>query len=380
MYVKMTTGEEWVYIIISVVVVILVIYLLDPIRFSYPPPCTASHPMREIVYTHGFHTGSSLLFDFNPSIIPHQGGYLVAVRRSNTLLPDISTGILAFLSGLRSYINIVHMDAHFRYMHNKNLDMTCAHIHTQDYSPHIFHTDNHLIPNIHTRDMREHKGFHLLHEQYEDPRICIHEGRIYIVVTRHIWNWTRLLCFPFLMRLDADLTIDKVINISTQGFDMSMMQKNWCPFSHRGRLLLHTDAYPIWRVRTVDVETGKLTTVVEQNSSLSGYTNLRCTSSWVSYRIPHRDSMRNLDMYICALHTKSKKRVYRTLLVGIDSNSLLPVMCSSLLCLHDEHKSIQFASGLLVKGDDLYITMGVNDTSFHIVKIPHFMRMMTALK
>lgn len=284
---------------------------------------------------------------YNPSIIEYKGGYLLAVRASNYVKYSKSKRMsdAALLWGHHSHLYFMIMDARFNVVSCERSDIDW------DTS-----------------------------QEYEDPRITMHDNKIYISIVHVHKGHSRVKSFfPLLLQYDMDLRLQRRINYSKKEFKGILTQKNWCPFpAEKDYLFLHTDAYPVWRVRKVNVHSGEHTIVVEKDVTefFDGreYPLLRCSTSWLSYPTLLKGGR---EVYICALHTKDHD-IYRTLLVAIHKDTLLPISKSKKLCLCPrKHNKIQFTSGLLIKGDDAYITLGVGDYSFDIVRIPDFMTLMS---
>lgn len=395
-------------IIIFILVIAILIWLLSPTYISKSTRCIYPHVPYEVVYRH--YSQNKGLFCFNPSIIAYEDGYLLAIRRSNMVGPDRLTYLMSMFSGFRSGLNMARLDANFNFISDMEVTLPCmgnknpgdddfSHVNIGGSSIHCEggeckrerkckdgscplvpadgrREQGHLYTLIAGKDIDKlRSGFTCQGDRcsaltpsyeckYEDPRICIHNNELYVVMVQVI---PKVSIFPTIFALDNSFNIIRKINISTKSIPRPIIQKNWCPFSHGGELALHTDSYPTWRVRKVNMHSGELSIIVEKDVreffEAKEYPHLRCSTSWV----------RVGDNYICALHTRAEKPIlYRTVLVLMDSMTLMPIKKSRPLCLHDEHKIIQFASGLLVKGEDLYITMGIGDTSFQIVRIPDF--------
>lgn len=333
-----------VLIIVIVLVILAAVYLL-----YFRHRCAETHLSVErnmVIYSYPSPTNSRALAYYNPSIIAIKDDeYLLAIRRSDYVRYNKANNMVDSFHGHHSHLYFLRLD-------------------------HLFQPVGKPVYSTIDWDTSR---------EYEDPRITVHNNKIYISIV-HIRpsraGRRGKSFFPLLLEYsktgNPPQLLRRIEYDRTSFGRPPYTEKNWCPFSHRGKLLLHTDSYPIWRVREVDTETGKLHTVIEQNISNifdnNEYPHLRCSTSWILD--PY-----NTNHYVCALHTKSHDK-YRTVLVSIDAQTLLPLHYSKRLCLiphgHNHHEKIQFVSGLLIQGKDLILTVGIADLSFDIVRIKNY--------
>jgi hypothetical protein len=139
--------------------------------------------------------------------------------------------------------------------------------------------------------------------------------------------------------------------------------KNWCPFIHNEKIMIHTHTYPIWKVIKINEKV-----VVEQNvEKMFKIKNmfLRCSTSWKPF---------NDKYYICGLHTKTYGfyPTIRSMLVLINRISLLPEKYTEIFCMGDNHERIQFLSGLETDDFYVYLAYGVSDWKMVIKRIAKY--------
>lgn len=202
----------------------------------------------------------------------------------------------------------------------------------------------------------------------EDPRIHFHNNKYYISITefkskKHI--------MPVLYILDINFNFMKRVEYNVTNYFInkppSFIQKNWCPFSHQGQLVIHTDTYPVWKVMKID-DNGVMNVLTEIDTSnyfkSSKQKIIRCSTSWKHF---------SDKTYICGLHTKQfwgKFPTIRTILVEIDIETLKPLRKTEVFCVdYINNTRIQFLSGLEVDDLNVYLTYGVGDYKMEIVRI-----------
>jgi len=205
----------------------------------------------------------------------------------------------------------------------------------------------------------------------EDPRMIEYKGNYVLSASEYI---TMQDNFPVLMIYDKNYNFVRRVDYNRSDYfgdsPVVNVQKNWCPFEHNGELCIQTDAYPIWKVFTVDLQTGRMFKIIEENVAnffdVPQNLNLRCSTSWKIY---------NDSYYICGLHTKTKGKIptIRSVLVLIDRKTLLISFRTEILCLEPKkHNRIQYLSGIEV--DDFYVILayGLNDSQIILKKIPKY--------
>lgn len=343
----------WLLIVILIVILLLIVIFNSAIKRTIS--CSDTHlgdRHREIIFDNN--TSGGLIptaADFNPSIIAlNDGRYLMVVRRSNIHSDNISHLIYnANVSSInkKSKLVFVILDKDFNIISTKD-----------------------SIPS--NTDIN-----------YEDGRLFSFNNLFYISAVHYIPDQR---IFPVLLEFDNNFNyirrIDYLIQPSGKEVDrFSSIQKNWYPFAHNGKLLIHTDSYPIWRVRQVTIDGSNyayVRTILEHNvsdifSSVE-YPLLRCSTSWINFtntfnNIPTRQSPQG--SYLACLHTKTKIGTIRTLFVEIDKESLLPIRKSKLLCLDHNHARLQFTSGLTRCNNDIIISYGLCDTKYAVKVLPY---------
>lgn len=322
-------------LVFSVFLILIFVALLyyvwrKSVRFRVATICTRSHmqhpPVLPIFSTH---PSSSNYSYFNPSACRDADGSLVyAVRHSNWRQDSFIQRIGSILKRLKEKRIRTHIHTWKRSLDGKRRMISIA---------------------------RQQHG--------EDPRICLFKGQLFMLAVMYVDD---AITRPTLFQLDRNQSMWKevVVQIPTEWGH----QKNWCPFAslNEQHLLVHTDSFPSWRVRRIDIENGMLTTIVEEDmrhTILAQFTSLRCSTSPVDYDRNH---------YLMGLHTVpiiSGEKVYSTVLVLMDKVSLMPVSCSRELCF-GQKGHVQFTSGLVRRSRNRYwIMFGSRDAEMHVVSL-----------
>lgn len=327
-------------IVVFVLVLVLVLLFLAPLPWKGPSVCRDVHPSDEETYTHIYHGDDPLHRDFNPSLVKLNttsgDNYLCSLRRSNIGISDLFSTLLNAQQGFASHLYLMRFNNSFQCIKDSETKIDVV---------------------VSGKDRR-----------FEDPRIILYKDKIYLVAA---YYYSNIRVSPVILQLNKEsLKVERTIDLWAS--NLTTTEKNWCPFIHGDSFFLHTDSYPIWKVREVDLNTGTVRTIVEQNVfslfSKEEYPSLRCSSSWELTK----------EGYLCALHTKTKGLLptYRTVLVLVDKKTLLPIAKSKKLCLDTKHHRIQFTSGLIVKNDEVYVALGLADLSFSIVKIKDWRKLL----
>jgi hypothetical protein len=189
--------------------------------------------------------------------------------------------------------------------------------------------------------------------QGEDPRLYLDEkGRKMVQGTIHGKAGEIRLGHGSLVRIDGKLIWDVSAVVQSP-----KSEKNWSstPLTRGGSRLFLTDVSPKWRFCTLS-RTGipNPIFVMDSPSVLKG---LRCTS-------PCRDfSPRTL---LTCLHSTHP---YKTYFLEIDSETLLPIRMSPPLDFSPDKSYIEFASGLELVDNNVYIGVGLNDAQFEIYRL-----------
>lgn len=189
--------------------------------------------------------------------------------------------------------------------------------------------------------------------QGEDPRLYLDAGGKKIVqATIHGRNGEIRLGHGELVRIDGKL----IWNVTTV-VQSSRPEKNWSstPLSRDGSRVFLTDVSPRWRFCTLS-QTGVPTTVFDMNSP-SVLRRLRCTSPCRRF---------SAHTMLTCLHSAHP---YKTYFLEFDSNRLLPIRMSPPLDFSPDKSYIEFASGLEIVGNNVYIGVGLNDAQFEIYRL-----------
>jgi len=276
----------------------------------------------------------------NPSIA-HTDKMLMAIRYTNATMKNLAMYLFQKLN-YHSYIGIATIDSNF-----------CM--------------QKIVYPNF--------KSSYPL----EDPRIVIYNGITYVSVT----EVTNKAIFPVLFELNSSFEMVKRIDYNKNTYnDKHNVQKNWCPFQHQEKLLVHTNAHPTWDVYSVDTFTGNMSQLTSFPNLFHKFirknTYVRCSTSWKEF---------TQHTYLCGLHIKTydfilhKLAVIRTILVEVDKNTLKPIRCTEPFCIDRDHHPIQFLAGLEVDDDNVYLSFGLGDykSTIYSVTKTRIDRMLTCI-
>lgn len=211
----------------------------------------------------------------------------------------------------------------------------------------------------------------------EDPRIIFYKNYYYVSMSyyqdqKHI--------FPRLYIFNCDF---KLVNECQYEFYTNNIketrrniEKNFCLFIHDDKLFVHINVYPKWCIYSLNIHENKAIchNYIEQSLQIdvNEYPNLRCSTSWKKYK----------NYYIAGLHTKKFGHLFpaiRSVIVLIDSNTLLPIKISPLICFDNMyHSRIQYLSGLEVINDDtILITLGIGDYKYQIISLKNIYNLFT---
>ena len=335
---------------INIIVLFIIIYMLFSTEFINN--CILCSKYKHISYkdilTHEIPGNYKL---FNPSICKYDGGYVMCVRYSNKIIKNL-----------------------FLYFHS-NIDC-----------------QSHICFILLTKDMKIIKTIFpkMNSNALEDPRICYYNNYFYVSITEFI---NKQLIFPSLYIFDNSFNFIRKLSYNwNEYFDQtkiqpSLIQKNWCPFVYKSKLLIHTDVYPTWNVFGIKETNYKnnenedihcilkrkdmsLVNIIsfdttdffkELNQKL-----IRCSTSWIEY---------SNKTFLVGLHTKEFATnkflpTIRTILVEIDKESFIPIKKTDVLCLDIINDArIQFLSGLESNENYIYLTYGIGDYKTVIKRI-----------
>ena len=286
---------------------------------------------------------------FNPSICKYEDGYVMCVRHSNKIIKNV-----------------------FLYLYS-NVDC-----------------QSHICFVILTKDMKIVKTIFpkMISKSLEDPRICYYNNYFYVSITEFI---NKELIFPSLYIFDNSFNFIRKLTYNWNEYfestkiSPSLIQKNWCPFVYKSKLLIHTDAYPKWNVfgiketnfnnttqedcilkrkdmRFVNIVSFDTTDFFKDSKQKI----IRCSTSWIDF---------SKDTFLVGLHTKefgikNFLPTIRTILVEINKDTFIPCRKTEVLCLdHVNDTRIQFLSGLECDNNNIYLTYGFGDYKTIIKKI-----------
>jgi predicted GH43/DUF377 family glycosyl hydrolase len=199
---------------------------------------------------------------------------------------------------------------------------------------------------------------------YEDPRMIEYNGNYLVSATEFI---DKKNIFPVILEYDKNYNFLRRIDYNRENYFFEIpfqsIQKNWCPFEHKGMLYVHTDTFPDWKVFQVDNKGNMIKKVHKPFSPSLQNMFLRCSTSWKDY---------DNNFYICGLHTKTKTMIpkIRSMLVLIDKNTLEPVFYTDVFCLEKEdHDRIQYLSGIEVEDKSIILAYGIGDYKVVLKKV-----------
>lgn len=298
-----------------VIIILLLIIMLESGVLNTTPICSGMHMRARKIFNKEYNGNYKL---FNPSITHYKGQFLLSARNSNATMKNL-------------WMYITH-----RFDYNSSIWLLLLN--------NKFEVKQTVIPTF--------IGSYPL----EDPRIIIVKDKIIISATEVI---SSKKIYPVLFHLDSDMNVTKRVEYLRSSYhNTSSIQKNWCPFLHKGSVFLHTDADP-WCVYSLDIDTGSIQKIVEKKCFKQGKrTYVRCSTSWKEF---------NTNTYICGVHVKTydpifnKLAIIRSVLVEIDKESLIPLRMTGAFCLDRDHHPIQFLSGLEVINDNIILSFGLGD-------------------
>jgi hypothetical protein len=307
------------------IILILLILLFNNYILQSSIICLGKHFRNKTLFSIEL---SSVIKVFNPSIINKKKKYILCTRYSYRTHKNLFDNIYSTIINKYEYSKIIFIEVYKNNLYHKYYYKLID------------------IPNSHT------KG------QLEDPRF-IEYNNLYIVLTTEYISTNNT--YPVLYIFDTKYNFVK----RTEIMRFKGIHKNWCPFEHKGKLYIHTDTYPEWKVFELDINNGKLKQVINTKFPLNSPENmfLRCSTSWKIY---------NEKYYICGLHIKTYNKSLpqiRSVLVLIDRITLLPVLQSDILCLEYGCDRIQFLSGIEIDNNYIILAYGVGDFKIVCKKI-----------
>lgn len=301
------------------IVVFVVFLLLNSSKFmSKNTNCFYNHLRGKSLFE--YENRELLTKYFNPSIIKHDNGYIMSVRKSNNILKNLFVYLLTRNENY-SKISFITLDNNFK-------------------------LERIISPKIGKYEING-----------EDPRLVYFNGQ-YLLSAVIVKSPKDI--FPYLFQFDKDFNF-----ISRRKFQFNEkrnnIEKNWCLFVCNDKLFLHTDTYPRWKVYHVILNSLECNKVLDYKWDLKGYPNLRCSTSWVKW---------DKTKFIVGLHVKQFGRIFptiRSVLCFVDSNTFKPIKISKPFCVDDEHSRIQFLSGLEIDKNNLILTFGISDYKIRII-------------
>lgn len=362
----------WVGFVI--VLLFLSFLILSSRKWKRPRHCNESYknhlPYKVI---HHRRPSRSALTEYNPSLVQAPDGQWILATRACTLRDDGLVNLLSrYARPFRSYICFY------------KLNSTGTEDAKEKQS--VNSEEGKVGQMIRKHAMGQLSGHYRF--QWQDPRLTFHDGRLYLIATRkHSSTGT---VYPALFRWERNP--NRWEQRPLQIPDTKKFEKNWCALSHphpyphpqgvnrnpykggddpQVRFLIHTDTYPVWRIREMDVSTGSLQTLVEWDSRSffpsDAFPNIRGSTSMVPF---------SSTTYLVALHTFTSDwvgtRTYRTVLAEVDRMTLLPARKCYPLCIAKQHEIIQFTSTLAAEDDTLstfLMGMGLADAAYQIIRI-----------
>jgi hypothetical protein len=289
---------------------------------------------------------------YNPSICKYESGYVLCCRYSNM----IDNNLYMYLyNNLKVVINGNRLNSGYD-------SKICFIILDNKFKIRLT-----IFPEI--------SGKQLL----EDPRIIYYRDLFFVSVTiitkNNVYPCMYIFNKDFSLLRKVDYDWKQYKNVKAYIYSFPEINKNWCPFSYRNRLFIHTDSYPEWNV--FEISLNKDMSIMNMKNILVNYDTsvffkdlnqsiVRCSTSWIDF---------TENTFLCGLHTKEcriKKLLptIRSIFVEIDKNTFKPIRKTKVLCFDFKNDSrIQFLSGMEVDDYNIYITFGVGDYKFEVKKI-----------
>lgn len=317
--------------ILIIIIFILIIYILfSTSLFHYKLRCNYKHIPNNNILT--LDKPGNYKF-FNPSICKYNNIYVMCVRYSN----EISKNLFMYL------YNLIRRESHICFVILSN----------------NFEIQDTIFPQMKSNNL-------------EDPRICFYNNMFYVSITEVINKQNilpSLYIFDNLFNFKNKIEYDWVEYFKYSDTNTNI-QKNFCPFIMNNKLYVHTNAYPIWNVFEIKINSNmKMLNIISfdttnffKNLTYSNI-SIRCSTSWIQF---------TSQTYLVGLHTKKYDLLsiiptMRTILVEIDKNTFKPLRKTDILCFDNIHHSrIQFLSGLEIKDDNVYLTFGIGDYKVEI--------------
>jgi len=192
--------------------------------------------------------------------------------------------------------------------------------------------------------------------QGEDPRIFRDsDGRIRVQATLHGQYGEIKLGYGGIIRIDGRLVweVDTVVKSQSP-------QKNWAPtpLTRGGRQIFLTHVSPRWVCATISPE--GYPDYFFSTPSPGQLRGLRCTSPCVRF---------SENSFITCIHSVHP---YKTYFLEIDAQTLEPLRMSAPLDFNPDVSYIEFASGLEIVGDNVFVGVGINDTRCEVHVLTKF--------
>lgn len=265
---------------------------------------------------------------------PEYNTYICAARRSNAIMDTLATCFLRkFIVPHTSSISIMHLRA----------------------------TRSHILDHV-----TPWKTLLLSKYPLEDPRIIVFRNMYYISAVESKPSRIRPVIFRIHPKTLAAQRIDYTYESSSKTF--APVEKNWCLFVHnKESVYVHTHAAPVWRVNTIDPETGSMRIAVECTfNPFKMYKSsfLRCSTTWCEY---------TPSKYLCGLHWKCytyKTTIIRSCLVEISKETFCPVRHTPLFHVTDG-EPIEFLTGMALSknGNNILLSFGIGDMYIRVVTL-----------
>lgn len=177
---------------------------------------------------------------------------------------------------------------------------------------------------------------------------------------------------PVLLKFDDNITEIKSVHLLESDDTLNdIPSKNWILINDN---LIHTDTYPEFKVQ--QIVNYKLTEkynskdeiqkIFEKNFIFNEkITKIHGGCNWI--KLNNGNYLTIVHTLIAKFSVKELRRIYRNMLLEIDSTTFKIVKYSNWICFSNKCECIQFVSSMIKINDIIKIGMGINDSFVKIV-------------
>lgn len=205
-------------------------------------------------------------------------------------------------------------------------------------------------------------------EHYEDPRLCVVDGQLWLTVGswRGKWNYRPTQMF---VQLTPALRVEKVFTPPLEGNGTTTTQKNWLLFDLKGAPAFIYSAAP-HRIYSLDPATGTTTMIANHTWAPEGWPNgLRGGTNPILYKGAYWTFVRSHELCNGGGKGAYKGRRYTVGAYTFDPETLKVTGYSRRPFLRASEKDpglswaplVAFASGAILWKDQFVVSLGVHD-------------------